>query len=173
MEQHTAYIGIGSNIGDRFNHLQEALHRLSALEEITVSAASRIYETEPVGEEEQNRFYNGVILVSTTLEPEELRLRCKTIEQELGRPEIYRRWSPRVIDLDLLLYDDSTISTETLSIPHPELHRRKFVLVPLLDTGNPMHPVMKKKASELLASCPDPSVPIRIQKQLNIKKGRP
>ncbi|NQU46495.1 MAG: 2-amino-4-hydroxy-6-hydroxymethyldihydropteridine diphosphokinase [Chlorobium sp.] len=173
MERHTAYIGIGSNIGDRFSHLQEALHSLSAVEEITIAAASRVYETEPVGEEDQNRFYNGVILINTTLAAEELRLKCKTIEHELGRPETYRRWSPRVIDLDLLLYDNCIISTKTLSIPHAELHRRKFVLVPLLDTGNPLHPVLKKSARELLASCPDPSVPIRIQQQLNTTKGRP
>ncbi|MDP8305127.1 MAG: 2-amino-4-hydroxy-6-hydroxymethyldihydropteridine diphosphokinase [Candidatus Chlorobium antarcticum] len=173
MDQHAAYIGIGSNIGDRFSHLQEALRRMSELEGTTISAASRIYETEPVGEEEQNRFYNGVVLINTALEPEDLRRSCKKIEHELGRPETYRRWSPRVIDLDLLLYDNCTISTETLNIPHPELHRRKFVLVPLLDTGNPMHPIMKKSASELLASCPDPSVPIRIQQQLDIKKGHP
>jgi len=73
MDQHAAYIGIGSNIGDRFSHLQEALRRMSELEGTTISAASRIYETEPVGEEEQNRFYNGVVLINTALEPEDLR----------------------------------------------------------------------------------------------------
>jgi len=87
MDQHAAYIGIGSNIGDRFSHLQEALRRMSELEGTTISAASRIYETEPVGEEEQNRFYNGVVLINTALEPEDLRRSCKKLNTNSADPK--------------------------------------------------------------------------------------
>ncbi|NTW11468.1 MAG: 2-amino-4-hydroxy-6-hydroxymethyldihydropteridine diphosphokinase, partial [Chlorobiaceae bacterium] len=128
MSTHQAYIGIGSNIGNRLQHLQEALEMLAKLKDTSVKAVSPVYMTEPVGDTDQDRFYNGVVLLETALEPEVLRQCCKNIERELGRPEAYRRWSSRVIDLDILLYEELCISTETLSIPHPEIGNRKFVL---------------------------------------------
>lgn len=164
--RHTLYIGIGSNIGDRIAHLREAVARLDGLEGTRVEGSSAIYMTEPVGEALQERFFNGVVKLSTQLDPEHLRRECKAIEHELGRPKAYRRWSPRVIDLDLLLCDDMVVSTPTLTLPHPELHKRKFVLVPLLDLGNPRHPVMKMSALELLQTCPDRSVPIKLHEPL-------
>jgi 2-amino-4-hydroxy-6-hydroxymethyldihydropteridine diphosphokinase len=166
---HKVFIGIGSNIGDRLHHLQEAVNRLALLDETKVGAVSAIYMTEPVGESEQNRFYNGVVLLETSLPPEELRMECKTIEQELGRPDAYPRWSPRVIDLDILLYDDMRLLTKTLSIPHPELHCRKFVLIPLLDIANPLHPIIQQSMLQLLESCHDRSVLIKIKQGLRIK----
>jgi len=172
MPKHNVFIGIGSNIGDRLHHLQEAVDRLSMLDDTTVSAVSAIYMTEPVGESEQNRFYNGVLQLETSLPPEELRRQCKTIEQELGRPDGYPRWSPRVIDLDILLYDDAIIQTETLSIPHPELHYRKFVLIPLLDIANPLHPAMQQTMLQLLKCCNDRSVLIKTRETIRIKKRR-
>ena len=172
MPKHNVFIGIGSNIGDRLHHLQEAVDRLSMLDETTISAVSSIYMTEPVGESEQNRFYNGVLQLETSLPPEELRRQCKTIEQELGRPDAYPRWSPRVIDLDILLYDDAIIQTETLSIPHQELHCRKFVLIPLLDIANPLHPAMQQTMRQLLECCNDRSVLIKTKEKIRIKKRR-
>ncbi len=172
MPMHSVFIGIGSNIGERLHHLQEAVDRLSQLDETTVSAVSSIYMTEPVGECEQNRFYNGVLQLETSLSPEELRRQCKTIEQELGRPDSYPRWSPRVIDLDILLYDNAIIQTETLSIPHPELHCRKFVLIPLLDIGNPQHPAIEQTILQLLECCTDRSVLIKTREKIRIKKRR-
>ncbi len=169
MPMHKVFIGIGSNIGDRLHHLQEAVDRLARLDAVTVCAVSSIYMTEPVGESEQNRFYNGVALLETSLQPEELRLQCKTIEQELGRPEAYLRWSPRVIDLDILLYDDVRLLTKTLSIPHPELHCRKFVLIPLLDIANPLHPGMQQSILQLLECCSDRSVLIKIKESIRLK----
>ncbi|WP_347564588.1 2-amino-4-hydroxy-6-hydroxymethyldihydropteridine diphosphokinase [Chlorobium sp. N1] len=163
-----AYIGTGSNVGDRFGNLQEALLRLAALPGTRVLEASPVYMTEPVGEEEQERFFNGVVLIETTLEAEELRRRTKAIEQELGRPERYRRWSPRVIDLDILLYGDRVIESGTLHVPHPELHRRKFVLVPLLDIADPVHPSLQKTMLELLPRSADPSVPVRLKQRLRL-----
>jgi 2-amino-4-hydroxy-6-hydroxymethyldihydropteridine diphosphokinase len=173
MPIHKAFIGIGSNIGDRLRNLQEAVNLLALLDETSVCAVSSIYMTEPVGESEQNRFYNGVLQLETSLSPEELRRQCKTIEQELGRPDAYPRWSPRVIDLDILLYDSLCLSTETLSIPHAELHCRKFVLVPLLDIANPLHPAMQHTILQLLEVCSDRSVLIRIRDGIRIKKNGP
>jgi 2-amino-4-hydroxy-6-hydroxymethyldihydropteridine diphosphokinase len=169
MPSHNVFIGIGSNIGDRLHHLQEAVDRLALLDGTKVCAVSSIYMTEPVGESEQNRFYNGVVLLETSFPPEALRIECKTIEQELGRPDTYLRWSPRVIDLDILLYDDMRILTKTLSIPHPELHCRKFVLIPLLDIANPMHPAMQQNILQLLERCNDRSVLIKKKQGLQIK----
>jgi len=170
MAKHNVFIGIGSNIGERLDHLQEAVDRLSLLDDTVVSAVSSIYMTEPVGESEQNRFYNGVLQLETSLPPEELRRQCKIIEQELGRPDTYPRWSPRVIDLDILLYDDLIIQTETLSIPHPELHCRKFVLIPLLDIANPEHPALQQTILQLLECCTDRSVLIKTRESVRIKK---
>ena len=170
MLMHNVFIGIGSNIGNRLIHLQEAVNRLCLLENTSVENVSSIYMTEPVGETEQYRFYNGVILLDTSLTPEELRRHCKIIEQELGRPDAYPRWSPRVIDLDILLYDNLSFRSGTLSIPHTELHHRKFVLIPLLDIANPLHPAKQKTILQLLECCTDRSVLIRVKGTIEIKK---
>uniref|UniRef100_Q3AU17 2-amino-4-hydroxy-6-hydroxymethyldihydropteridine pyrophosphokinase n=1 Tax=Chlorobium chlorochromatii (strain CaD3) TaxID=340177 RepID=Q3AU17_CHLCH len=166
MQQHTVYIGIGSNIGDRMSHLREALAMLNNLESTSVTAISAIYMTEPVGEINQERFYNGVLAVTTSMQPEALRQECKAIERTIGRPATYQRWSPRVIDLDLLLFDTLVCQTDTLAIPHPELHHRNFVLIPLLDIANPTHPLLGKSIRELLALCPDRSVLIKLQENI-------
>ncbi|MEI6639800.1 MAG: 2-amino-4-hydroxy-6-hydroxymethyldihydropteridine diphosphokinase [Chlorobium sp.] len=167
---HKVFIGIGSNIGNRLVHLQEAIDLLMELDDTSVCAVSAIYITEPIGDTEQHRFYNGVLLLETSLSPEELRRGCKTIEQNLGRPHSYPRWSPRVIDLDILLYDDLCLRTESLSIPHPELQHRKFVLVPLLDIANTLHPETGKSIRQLLECCKDPSVLIRTKEKIMTKK---
>lgn len=172
MPTHKVFIGIGSNIDERLQYLQEAIDMLAVLDNTSICAVSSIYITEPIGNTEQNRFYNGVILLETSLLPEELRRQCKTIEQELGRPDTYQRWSPRVIDLDILLYDNIYFHTETLSIPHPEMDHRKFVLIPLLDIANPVHPVKQQTIRQLLEYCNDRSVLIRIKEGLGIKKRR-
>jgi len=172
MPMQKVFIGIGSNIGNRLAHLQEATDMLMKLDDTSVCAVSSIYITEPIGDTEQHRFYNGVLLLETSLSPEKLRRWCKTIEQELGRPHSYPRWSPRVIDLDILLYDDLCLRTESLSIPHPELQHRKFVLVPLLDIANPLHPETGKSISQLLECCKDPSVLIQTKEKTMIKKKR-
>ncbi len=164
----SAYIGIGSNVGDRLANLQQAVERLDAGNGISVTGVSRVYMTEPVGDVNQERFFNAVVQVTTTLEPIMLRSRCKEIEQELGRPERYRRWSPRTIDLDILLYGARCVSSDILVIPHAELHRRKFVLIPLLDLGNPTHPGFGTPVSQLVRTCGDPSVPIRLTERLHI-----
>lgn len=172
MNLHTVHIGIGSNVGDRFTHLQQAVDMLDLVPGISVTALSRVYMTEPVGDAGQDRFFNAVVAIVTTLAPKTLRTRCKTIEQELGRPEPYRRWSPRTIDLDILLYDDLCLTSEVLVIPHAELHRRKFVLLPLLDIGNPVHPALHCPVADLLKTCGDASVPIRLKKELVLNSNQ-
>jgi 2-amino-4-hydroxy-6-hydroxymethyldihydropteridine diphosphokinase len=168
----TAYIGLGSNVGDRFANLQTAVDMLGLLPDTRVTGISKVYMTEPVGNAEQERFFNAVAAITTALNPSDLRLHCKAIERDLGRPDRYRRWSPRTIDLDILLYGDLSIKNDILIIPHAELHHRKFVIIPLLDIDNPVHPLMHCAIADLLKTCEDPSVPVRLTEQLRIKKKR-
>lgn len=167
MEPVTAYIGIGSNVGDRLGYLQQAVDHLSRMTDTTVTGVSRVYMTEPFGDPDQERYFNAVVEVRTSLDPAELRARCKAIEHDLGRPGQYQRWSPRTIDLDILLYGDRCIENELLVIPHAEMHRRKFVLVPILDITNPLHPRLLHPIAELLKSCDDRSVPVRLVEKLS------
>jgi 2-amino-4-hydroxy-6-hydroxymethyldihydropteridine diphosphokinase len=129
----TGYLGLGSNVGDRFEHLRAAI---SLLREhgVGVEAVSSAYETEPVGEVlEQPDFLNAAVRVSTPLEPERLLDLCKAIEVEQGRMLAAARHSPRPLDVDLLLLGDLELETERLTLPHREVTGRRFVLVPLLE----------------------------------------
>ena len=173
MEPVTAFIGIGSNVGDRLAWLQQAVDHLAQLHGTAVTGVSRVYMTEPFGDPDQERYFNAVVAVETSLEPAELRAHCKAIEHDLGRPDQYQRWSPRTIDLDILLYGDHCIENELLVIPHAEMHRRKFVLVPLLDIANPVHPRLHQPIAELLKNCEDRSVPVRLVEELQIGQIRP
>jgi 2-amino-4-hydroxy-6-hydroxymethyldihydropteridine diphosphokinase len=123
------FIGLGSNLGDRAGWLQKALQKLSASPAIALVRASSIYETDPVGKIDQPAFLNQIVEVRTTLAPEELLDRLLHIEVELGR-ERRERWGPRIIDLDLLAYGNRQTRTNRLTLPHAELHRRRFVLAP-------------------------------------------
>ncbi len=164
----SAYIGIGSNIGDRLSNLQHAVDLLAVTPQAAVTALSRVYMTEPVGNVDQADFFNAVVKIETALDPVSLRARCKEIERLLGRPDDYLRWSPRTIDLDILLYGSLCMQDELLTIPHAELHRRKFVLVPLLDIDNPIHPFLHRTAAELLQVCGDPAIPTRLSGKLMV-----
>ncbi len=127
------YIGLGSNLGDRESHLKRALHDLST-HGVRVEAASSIYETEPTGEIlDQPDFLNAAARVSTELDPEPLLDVCKAIEAEHGRAFAGPRHGPRPVDLDLLLLGDVELRSERLTLPHPEVTSRRFVLVPLLE----------------------------------------
>lgn len=169
MEKVTAYIGIGSNVGDRFARLQQAVDRLDHLPGTRVTGVSGVYMTEPFGDPDQERYFNAVVAVATSIGPAELRAQCKAVEQQLGRPDHYQRWSPRTIDLDILLYGDLCIESDLLVIPHAEMHRRKFVIIPLLDIANPEHPRLHCSIADLLETCGDPSVPIRLTEKLEIR----
>ena len=157
MNSHTVFIGAGSNSGDRLDYLQRACSLLEALPDTVVTATSPVYLSEPVGVTDQNMFYNAVIRLRTALKPLELLSHTQAIETALGRAEKRQRWGPRVIDLDILLYDQLHIEIDGLTIPHPEMHNRKFVLLPLVDLSNPRHPVFQQNAQELLKTCPDSS----------------
>ncbi len=127
-----AYIGLGSNIGDRLEFLRRAVDRLRATPDVEVVQVSSVYETEPVGVIDQGWFLNAVVEVETTLSPQTLLGRTQAIERALDKA-ITRRWGPRTIDLDILLYGDWELKTPNLEIPHPELRKRAFVLIPLLE----------------------------------------
>lgn len=129
----TGYLGLGSNVGDRTGHLRAAIELLGE-QEVEVEAVSSAYETEPVGEVlDQPDFLNAAIRIRTELEPEPLLEVCKAIEVERGRMLAASRHSPRPLDIDLLLLGDLELSTERLTLPHPEVTSRRFVLAPLLE----------------------------------------
>ncbi|WP_226038337.1 2-amino-4-hydroxy-6-hydroxymethyldihydropteridine diphosphokinase [Aquibacillus saliphilus] len=146
----TAYIALGSNIQPRHSFLLNAISQIDNHDEIKVTSKSQIYETEPVGLKEQENFLNMVVEVSTSLKPLQLLGYCQGIEKELGRKREIR-WGPRTIDLDILLYNQENIKTEQLIVPHPRMHERAFVLIPLKDI-DPMIiiPTVNKNVSVIL-----------------------
>ncbi len=127
-----AFIGLGSNLGERESMIRQALEAISLLPDTDLVRASSLYDTEPVGDVDQPNFLNAVAQVETDLPARQLLWNLQLIEKRLGR-ERTRRWGPRVIDLDLLLYGDEIIEEDALRVPHPELTRRAFVLVPLVE----------------------------------------
>lgn len=126
----TAYIALGSNIGKKETYLKEAVKKLHEHPEVQVELISSIYETAPVGYENQDDFLNMAVKITTSLRPEELLSLTQKIEQELGRTRELR-WGPRTADLDILLYNRENIETEQLVVPHPRMYERLFVLVPM------------------------------------------
>jgi 2-amino-4-hydroxy-6-hydroxymethyldihydropteridine diphosphokinase len=127
-----AFLGLGSNIGDRLETLQRALDLLGAEPGVRVQRCSRVWETDPVGGPEQGDFLNVVVEVEIDLEPHDLLAACNRVELHLGRTREVR-WGPRTIDIDILMIDDLTIVDDTLTVPHPRMHERVFVLLPLLE----------------------------------------
>jgi len=134
-----AYIAIGSNLGDRAAHLREARRALEALPDTRVAAASAVYETAPVGPVEQGAFYNAVLRIETRLSPHELLDKLLNIEARSGRVR-RERWGPRTVDLDILIYDDRRLKDDALTLPHPRLAERAFVLRPLCDLAPDLQP---------------------------------
>lgn len=144
-----AYIGIGSNLGNR---QENCLHAIELLQKkgIIVTKRSSLYETEPWGVKDQPLFINMAIEIETSLEPGELLKVLKNIEKELGRQQTLQ-WGPRTIDLDILLFDDIILNKDNLKIPHPLLHERDFVLRPLCEIAPDVyHPLLKLRIYELL-----------------------
>jgi 2-amino-4-hydroxy-6-hydroxymethyldihydropteridine diphosphokinase len=130
--ENVAYVSIGSNMGNRYDYLTKAIKFLTSYPEIKLINYSSIYETDPVGYEEQDLFLNMVIEIKTKLSANELLEICLKTELELGRKREIR-WGPRTLDLDILLYNQENIETETLIVPHPRMHERAFVMIPLLE----------------------------------------
>ncbi len=147
---HIAYIGIGSNLGNKIAHCEKAISEILNLNHNRLISKSSLYRTRPIGYTAQDWFVNGVIKIETDLEPIDLFRMLKNIEIRLGREETFRG-GPRIIDLDLLLFNDRRIETEELRVPHPRLHERQFVLIPLYEIEpNLFHPVFKKTVGKLL-----------------------
>ena len=147
------FIGIGSNLGDREAHVRLAHKRLAKLPQTSHVALSPVYETEPVGPVPQDKFLNAAVELDTTLAPESLLDALGAIEAEGERPPHEQRikWGPRTLDLDILLYDQHVISSDSLVVPHPMMHERWFVLKPLADLdATVVHPVLQMTIGELL-----------------------
>ena len=151
MKEHIVYLALGSNVGDRLANLKQAI--VSLTPQMDVKAKSHVYETPPWGYENQPKFLNQVVRAKTYLEPEPLLKHLKRLEVALGRQESVPN-GPRLIDIDILFYDELILYSPSLVIPHPRLHERAFVLVPLMDLDPELvHPVNKKSVRVMVAAC--------------------
>lgn len=153
----TVYLALGTNIGDREANLREALSLLSA-SAVQISKLSSVYETEPVDYLDQPWFLNAVLEGRTELSPGELLATLRGIETEMGSKKPFAK-GPRLIDLDILLYNDDTVDTAALQVPHPRMLQRNFVLAPLAEIAPTLrHPSWPGNAADLFAASPDKSV---------------
>ena len=158
------FLGLGTNVGDRYKNLNDAQELLGRTDGIVVTGVSPVYITEPTGYLYQNDFLNAVIEVSTLLTPDQLLKAAKKIETRMGRKDALR-WGPRIIDIDILYHGNTVINTEELQIPHRMIADRRFVLTPLSDiAGEFICPVSRQSIDEMLYSCSDLS---RVEKLVN------
>jgi 2-amino-4-hydroxy-6-hydroxymethyldihydropteridine diphosphokinase len=147
-----AFIGIGSNLGDRRKNCCEAVKRLKEIRGCEFLGCSRWYLTSPVGVRDQDWFVNGVARLDAEISARELLSRLRSIETDMGRVR-NEKWGPRVIDLDLLLYGEDIIRESDLEVPHPQMHLRRFVLVPLAELDpDVIHPILANTASQMLSA---------------------
>ena len=151
MDKHIVYLALGSNLGDRSENLKQAVAALTP--QMDVKAESHIYETPPWGYEDQPRFLNQVLKTQTYLQPEQLLKHIKRLEVALGRKATFPN-GPRVIDIDILMYDELVLNTSILTLPHPHMHERGFVLLPMMDIAPDLvHPLSGKSVREMLVAC--------------------
>jgi 2-amino-4-hydroxy-6-hydroxymethyldihydropteridine diphosphokinase len=152
---HQVYIGVGSNLGNKKENYLEALARISKLPKTRIIKESSLYESQPLGDSKE-WYVNGVIEIETELKPELLLKKFKNIERAMGRKKVRKRWRARIIDLDILLCDSLILNKKNLKIPHPEMHQRKFVLIPLSELApQVIHPILGSSISELLVGVKD------------------
>ena len=148
------YLLIGGNVGNRLENMEKAAELIGA-KAGEISKRSTMYETEAWGKSDQPAFLNQVLRVQTDLEPQALLETILGIEQEMGRMR-QEKYGPRTVDIDILLYNDMVLESDELSIPHPQLHMRRFALTPLAEiAASVIHPTLKKSIDELLLECPD------------------
>ncbi len=170
----TAFIGFGSNLGNRIDFCDRAVTLLGLLPHSRLDAVSSLYETEPIDDGAApgpDWFLNGVVQIETNITPKSLLEICREIERALGRDPDNRK-GPRTLDLDLLLYDDCVLTEPALMVPHPRLHQRRFVLAPLVELDpDRQHPVLGRRLRELLATLTDPSVVRLLDPQPNSRYG--
>jgi len=153
-----AWIGLGSNLGNPGAQLKEALLQLGDIAGIELREISGFYRTAPWGKQDQDEFFNAVAMVETKLQPGELLEVLLQIEHQMGRDRSAGRWGPRIIDLDLLSYDDLVMKSPSLELPHPRMHLRAFVLQPLLELDPDFIIAGKRSAKECLSSLGDQDV---------------
>jgi 2-amino-4-hydroxy-6-hydroxymethyldihydropteridine diphosphokinase len=153
---HRVHIGIGSNLGDRRANTADAIERVAQLPGTRVVRASSLYESEPLGDA-KTWFVNSVIEIESELPPDALLKQLLAIEEAMGRKRVKgKRWGSRIIDLDILLFDQDVIDKRHLKIPHPEMHKRRFVLLPLAELApQVIHPQLGQSISTLLATVKD------------------
>ena len=153
------YLLLGRNVGDRFGHIQNA-RTLIAEKAGEILKASQLYETAAWGITDQENFLNQALLLQTNLQPTELLTVLQEIEKLTGRVNTHR-WGPRIIDIDILFWEEQTVNEPHLTIPHPQVQYRRFALAPLLDLApDYMHPVLHLTVKQMLAQCPD-KLPVR------------
>ena len=145
-----AWLGLGSNLQQPVSQLKDALGRLGLVEGIEILKASALYRTPPWGDDQQDDFINAVVQIETNLGPIPLLHALQSIENKMGRQRSGRRWGPRLIDIDLLLYGDQRVESEELELPHPRMHERAFVLIPLCELDNTVTIPGHGMAQELL-----------------------
>jgi 2-amino-4-hydroxy-6-hydroxymethyldihydropteridine diphosphokinase len=154
--EHTAFIAIGSNMESPADNCIEAANLINDHPAISVSSQSSLYETEPFGKSDQDWFINSVVEVTTHLSPELLFKACLNIEKKMGRVRS-EKWGPRIIDLDILFYDDCVFRESNLEIPHPGIADRSFVLAPMNEIApDYVHPKLRKNIETLLGEIPNP-----------------
>jgi len=151
----TAYVSLGSNLGDRLEFLKGAIKKIEESDKISIKKISSVYETHPVGYKDQRWFLNLVLEVQTSFDPFPLLEHLLSIEDQMGRKR-EKKGGPRNIDLDILLYDNRIVDSDRLTIPHPRMQERRFVLIPLTQIAPQLlHPLLKKSARQLLEICED------------------
>jgi len=147
----SVYVSVGSNLGDRLKNCRDGIAALTAAGDVELEKQSPFYQTEPVDFKDQDWFVNCAVRISTGIDPLKLLKRLKRIETDAGGREKTIRFGPRILDLDIIFYDDRVIHSPELTIPHPRMHKRHFVLKPICDIDpDIVHPVLKESLFELL-----------------------
>lgn len=151
MDQHIVYLSIGSNIGDKRLNLANAISRLHSHDKMDVVRVSSFYKTQPQNYTDQDWFVNAALKIKTLLDPQKLLAVLKIVEKDLDKDGKSFRFGPRIIDLDIIYYDNLVLKTKLLEIPHPRMHERCFVLIPICDIGaHTIHPVLNLRSDVLL-----------------------
>ena len=166
-KENISYIALGSNKGDRFTHLRKAIQEIILDKNNSVENVSSVYETLPYGYKDQENFYNAVIKIKTSYQLMELLDFLKSIEKKIGR-EYSAKWGPREIDLDILFYNDLIFSNDRVTVPHKEVTKRDFVLIPLSEIAPDLnHPALNQKISDICIVESEKTVIGAIQQKLN------
>jgi len=157
----TVYISVGSNTGDKLANCRKGIAAVAGHTKMALAATARFYKTAPMDYTDQDWFVNTAISITTTLSPKILLQALHAVQREIGRTKTTIRFGPRVLDLDILFYGDQIVASENLTIPHPRMHQRRFVLQPLCDLAPDwIHPVLKKDMQTLLLALEPDTQPV-------------